>query len=277
MNAVLFGLGLACGVALAAAGAAIAYGKRNILLGGVVFLVGIAVVLGMFVLNARNNNDGPGKTEAPVLITTPEPTQAPEETDTHAGDVTPTPENTPLENPTDVPANAPTATPTEIPTEAPTERPTSTPTPEPGQYLKVGYDPSTIVKPENWNGSVIYLSFDDGPSYVTNKVLDNLAKYNIKAAFFVVGNDFRQHPMPIHPLQDPGKGVGLHGIGDGGIGPFCGQGSGKSLHVLPQQGLTKDEIRSFFDLRHALLFLSSSKYCSAVSVSTATSSWHSTL
>ena len=99
----------------------------------------------------------------------------------------------------------------------------------------------------------------------------------LRQLIFVVGNDFRQHPMPIHPLQDPGKGVGLHGIGDGGIGPFCGQGSGKSLHVLPQQGLTKDEIRSFFDLRHALLFLSSSKYCSAVSVSTATSSWHSTL
>ncbi len=211
MNAVLFGLGLACGVALAAAGAAIAYGKRNILLGGVVFLVGIAVVLGVFVLNARNNADGPGKTETPVLITTPEPTQGPEETGPRTGDMTPTPENTPLENPTDVPTDAPTATPTEIPTEAPTERPTSTPTPEPGQYLKVGYDPSTIVKPENWNGSVIYLSFDDGPSYVTNKVLDNLAKYNIKAAFFVVGNDFGgARGNYIRRALSEGHNVGVH-------------------------------------------------------------------
>ncbi|MBR5006501.1 MAG: hypothetical protein IKY07_05365, partial [Clostridia bacterium] len=60
MNAILFGLGLACGVALAAAGAAIAYGKRNLLVGGVVFLVGIAVVLGMFLLKAKNSGDEPG-------------------------------------------------------------------------------------------------------------------------------------------------------------------------------------------------------------------------
>ena len=36
-------------------------------------------------------------------------------------------------------------------------------------------------------GKVIYLTFDDGPSKYTPKLLDVLAKYNVKATFFVCG------------------------------------------------------------------------------------------
>ena len=36
-------------------------------------------------------------------------------------------------------------------------------------------------------GKVIYLTFDDGPSKYTPKLLDILAKYNVKATFFVCG------------------------------------------------------------------------------------------
>lgn len=36
-------------------------------------------------------------------------------------------------------------------------------------------------------GKVIYLTFDDGPSKYTEKLLDVLKKYNVKATFFVVG------------------------------------------------------------------------------------------
>jgi peptidoglycan/xylan/chitin deacetylase (PgdA/CDA1 family) len=41
------------------------------------------------------------------------------------------------------------------------------------------------VKPD---GKVIYLTFDDGPSQYTPELLEILAKYNVKATFFVVGN-----------------------------------------------------------------------------------------
>ena len=37
-------------------------------------------------------------------------------------------------------------------------------------------------------GGVIYLTFDDGPSQHTPRLLEVLAKYNVKATFFVVGN-----------------------------------------------------------------------------------------
>lgn len=38
------------------------------------------------------------------------------------------------------------------------------------------------------NGKVIYLTFDDGPSQYTEKLLDILDKYQVKATFFVVSN-----------------------------------------------------------------------------------------
>ena len=37
------------------------------------------------------------------------------------------------------------------------------------------------------NGRVIYLTFDDGPSSYTSKLLDVLKKYGVKATFFVCG------------------------------------------------------------------------------------------
>lgn len=42
----------------------------------------------------------------------------------------------------------------------------------------------TAIEP---NGKTIYLTFDDGPSEHTERLLDVLAKYNVKVTFFVVG------------------------------------------------------------------------------------------
>jgi peptidoglycan-N-acetylglucosamine deacetylase len=48
----------------------------------------------------------------------------------------------------------------------------------------VVYDSQSNTNNANNNG-VIYLTFDDGPGSYTNQILDTLAKYNIKATFFV--------------------------------------------------------------------------------------------
>ena len=45
----------------------------------------------------------------------------------------------------------------------------------------------TAIEP---NGKVIYLTFDDGPGRNTEKLLDTLAKYGVKATFFVVNNSY---------------------------------------------------------------------------------------
>ena len=46
----------------------------------------------------------------------------------------------------------------------------------------------TVVVEDLANGKIIYLTFDDGPSAQTARLLDILKKYNVKATFFVTGN-----------------------------------------------------------------------------------------
>ena len=50
------------------------------------------------------------------------------------------------------------------------------------------YDPHTTANINGGEKGVIYLTFDDGPSIYTAKILDTLSKYNIKATFFVTNN-----------------------------------------------------------------------------------------
>jgi len=46
------------------------------------------------------------------------------------------------------------------------------------------------VSPVTPSGKVIYLTFDDGPGPYTGRLLDILAKYNVKATFFVVNSGY---------------------------------------------------------------------------------------
>lgn len=55
----------------------------------------------------------------------------------------------------------------------------------------------------------VYLTFDDGPSANTAKVLDVLAKYNAKATFFVTGNG-QSYNYLIKRAHQEGHTIGLH-------------------------------------------------------------------
>lgn len=58
---------------------------------------------------------------------------------------------------------------------------------------------------------VCYLTFDDGPSEMTEKVLDILKKYQIQATFFVVGQELtpgRAHL--IQRMKEEGHDIGMH-------------------------------------------------------------------
>ncbi len=61
-----------------------------------------------------------------------------------------------------------------------------------------------VVIPE---GKVIYLTFDDGPSRHTPRLLEVLKKYDIKATFFVVKN---QYAGTISQIAAQGHSVGVH-------------------------------------------------------------------
>lgn len=58
---------------------------------------------------------------------------------------------------------------------------------------------------------VVYLTFDDGPiPEVTPWVLSQLAQYQAKASFFVVGDNVRKHPEVLHQVFKAGHRVGNH-------------------------------------------------------------------
>lgn len=57
----------------------------------------------------------------------------------------------------------------------------------------------------------IFLTFDDGPiPEVTPWVLDVLKKYDIKATFFMVGDNVRKHPDVFNMVKEAGHCIGNH-------------------------------------------------------------------
>lgn len=62
---------------------------------------------------------------------------------------------------------------------------------------------------KNTGKKVVYLTFDDGPSKLTPKVLEVLDKYKVKATFFVTGFD-KNSAKYIKIAHDKGHTIGLH-------------------------------------------------------------------
>ena len=57
----------------------------------------------------------------------------------------------------------------------------------------------------------VYLTFDDGPiPEVTPWVLEVLAHYDIKATFFMVGDNIRKHPKEFEMVKAQGHRLGNH-------------------------------------------------------------------
>lgn len=66
-----------------------------------------------------------------------------------------------------------------------------------------------ILKEPNSNEKIIYLTFDDGPSNTTPKILDILKEENIKATFFVI-NSYDKYDEIIKRAFFEGHTIGLH-------------------------------------------------------------------
>lgn len=70
---------------------------------------------------------------------------------------------------------------------------------------------NSVFKPQKESKKVVYLTFDDGPTYVvTDQLLDVLKQYKVKATFFVVGKEIKQKEHILTRIYEEGHGIGLH-------------------------------------------------------------------
>lgn len=72
--------------------------------------------------------------------------------------------------------------------------------------LLVARPAAMVITPEN----TVYLTFDDGPSPYTTKILNELKKRGIKATFFVIGDQVKMYPDLAKRIVDEGHAIGIH-------------------------------------------------------------------
>ena len=70
------------------------------------------------------------------------------------------------------------------------------------------YYANTLI--ENTDHKIVYLTFDDGPSVITNNLLDALKACNVKATFFIVGKEVPGREKVLKRIHDEGHSIGLH-------------------------------------------------------------------
>lgn len=63
---------------------------------------------------------------------------------------------------------------------------------------------------KNDGGRKVYLTFDDGPSSNTGKILDILAEYDVKATFFVVGKPEERYQPLYKRIVEEGHTLAMH-------------------------------------------------------------------
>lgn len=69
----------------------------------------------------------------------------------------------------------------------------------------------TFISTSSEIEKIAYLTFDDGPSKNTEKILDTLKKYNAKATFFVIGDNLTEEKINyMKRAIEEGHMIGLH-------------------------------------------------------------------
>ena len=81
-------------------------------------------------------------------------------------------------------------------------------------FIAIFYPINDVLAEDNIESEnekkVVYLTFDDGPSKNTPAVLEVLKKHNIKATFFVVGEQFQYFQNELKELLESGNPVHVH-------------------------------------------------------------------
>jgi peptidoglycan/xylan/chitin deacetylase (PgdA/CDA1 family) len=68
------------------------------------------------------------------------------------------------------------------------------------------------AQPRNSEKKIVYLTFDDGPSRFSDKIINLLEKYQFKATFFMIDGNIKQFPEAVNLMTKTGETVGLHSV-----------------------------------------------------------------
>ncbi|PZD96444.1 polysaccharide deacetylase family protein [Paenibacillus sambharensis] len=81
------------------------------------------------------------------------------------------------------------------------------------------------------NNKRMALTFDDGPdAKYTTQVLDVLKEYNIKATFFVVGQQVERYPEVLRRIRDEGHEIGNHSFGHANLRKLSKKGVEREIN-----------------------------------------------
>lgn len=69
---------------------------------------------------------------------------------------------------------------------------------------------NSAIAAEKKAQKTVYITFDDGPSDSTSKVLEILQQEGVNATFFVLGNQAKSHPELIKSIWEQGHAIGNH-------------------------------------------------------------------
>ena len=62
------------------------------------------------------------------------------------------------------------------------------------------------------NEKIAYITFDDGPSKYTSKILDILDENNVKGTFFMLNDNMIVFKDKVIRMEKEGHGIGFHGV-----------------------------------------------------------------
>ena len=77
------------------------------------------------------------------------------------------------------------------------------------EYKRTGIDDADSSE-EDADVRKVYLTFDDGPSSNTGRILDILAEYDVKATFFVVGKEEEEYQELYKRIVEEGHTLAMH-------------------------------------------------------------------
>lgn len=80
----------------------------------------------------------------------------------------------------------------------------------PGLYVSAEEDEKQGDTPDTVQIKKAYLTFDDGPSGVTPRILDVLDELGVKATFFVIGRNSETDVETLRRIHEEGHTIGLH-------------------------------------------------------------------